>query len=109
MTGPCEHGGIHIHGPDDDSVRDMLALVRAILRDDSEGQQAVLAHADLRGLAHVLGGTLAALLLASARQGETDPDTAPEAATEHQLTIAEAILTAGLDGPDPLGLLEDGS
>ena len=102
MAGPCDHGGMHLYLPDDaaDVARDTVALVRAVLRGDEDGQAAILAHADLRGLVHLLATMAAAYFAACARGGVADPDAAPEPLTEAELQAAEAILIAGLEGPD---------
>jgi len=101
MAGPCDHGGIHIElPPGGDTPRDVLALIRAILRGDDEGQAAILANADLSSVVHMLAALTAAWLSAAAR-GETDPDAPPRALTEQELQAAEAILITMIEGPGP--------
>jgi hypothetical protein len=100
MAGPSDDGGIGIDIPGGaDAVRDMHALIRAILRGDDEGQAAILAGASLPGLARLLAATIAALLTAIICS-EADPDAPPSALTGEQLLAAESILLAGVTGPD---------
>jgi hypothetical protein len=103
--GPGDHGGIGGWLTDpEETTRDATGLVRAVLRGDDEGQDAILANADLRSLAQLLAATVAAMLTASVRGGQEDPDTAPGPLTEEELQAAEAILATGIEGPgDELG------
>jgi hypothetical protein len=99
MAGPDDRGGFQVSLPDEDAVRDTIALVRAILWDDAEGQEAILANADLRHLAAVLATALAACYIASVRHA-LDPTPPPPPLTEQQRHAALAILIAGVTGPD---------
>ena len=100
MAGPCGCGGIGCILPEgSDGARDAVALVRAVLRADEEGQAAILAHADLRDVVHMLAAMVAACFAAAARGG-ADPDAAPGPLTEAELQAAEAMLITGIEGPD---------
>ena len=105
MAGPCDHGGIHLNLGDDDqagdALRDMHALIRAILQGDEDGQDVILANAHLRNLAQLLASTVTGCLIAVACGGEADIDAPPTALTDDQLHAVEAFLaTAWEGGPD---------
>jgi len=98
MAGPNDTGGFRINvPPGSDAVRDMQALVLAVMRGDEEGQQVILDNADLQSLVHVLAVTVAACL--TGRPG-ADPDAPPGRLTDAELQDAEARLITAIAGPD---------
>ena len=99
MSGPCDHGGIHMHLPDGDSVRDVVGLILATLRGDSEGRAAIRGNCNTESVDEFLEGMVAAMLIAAVRHGQ-DPDAPPGPLTERELQAAEAILITGIEGPD---------
>lgn len=103
---PDSEGGFQLSYPgDDEAVGPMLGLVHAIMWQEEEAEQAIVAAIEegARPLVLTLAATVCALL-AGAVRGGIDPDAAPGPLTVEQRQHAEAILVMGVTRPaDDLG------
>jgi hypothetical protein len=80
-----------------ESLRDAIALTIAVLRDDREGQQAIVANCDLASVARTMAGITAGVVAAVVSPGGgIDPDQPGADLTEEQLQHAEALLLVGV-------------